>query len=373
MPNNENNQLEQLEEDAQDSIRRGVIYDRQFVAYQFEYNSKLRSLDMKEQLVELNNDVARSALDSAPGSEQQNIEKEDNSVATVIKRKALEYREKYHSLEINEKGVVSLGLNSILDVSFNFPDCQSKLFTNQEWLELRKQYRPVGYNTTEYGRIRSILQPVFQAYRQNKTFDNNWVKMYKEAKKLEKHYDPVFSPKHADIAFCIFFVMQVLSIIRYNPGLFDTAIDSSEWDFVVKFWGPITERLFQDSELRLKWGDTNLTLNDTVSETALKVDLRVANDKMKQRYNAEHDVAVLEAAEENAGNAKFIFDRFKISIENKVIIDNYLLDGALLSSVNSLQVSGLGIHFLNTTLEEPGFIAFIVFPGRLCLKKQYLQ
>ncbi|KAG2230781.1 hypothetical protein INT48_006803 [Thamnidium elegans] len=148
--------------------------------------------------------------------------------------------------------------------------------------------------------------------------------------------------------------MQVLSIIRYNPDLFVTEIDSSEWDFVVKFWGLITERLFRDSELRLKWGDTHPTLNDTVSETALNVDLRVLNDKMKQRYNVEHDIAVLEAAEGDPGNTKFIFDRFKISIENKVIIDNYLLDGALLSSVNSLQVSGLGIHFLNTTLEEPG-------------------
>lgn len=110
---NSENQLEQLEKDAQSSIKRGVAYERQFVSYQFEYNLKLRSLDMKEQLVELNNDVVRSAPDSAPdsapGFEQQSVEKEDNSAATVIKRKALEYRERYHSLETNEKGVVSLG------------------------------------------------------------------------------------------------------------------------------------------------------------------------------------------------------------------------------------------------------------------------
>ncbi|KAI8382327.1 hypothetical protein BD560DRAFT_487190 [Blakeslea trispora] len=254
--------------------------------------------------------------------------------------KALEYRERYHTSTASEKGVVSLGLNSILGVSFNCPDCQSKLFTNQEWHELRKRYRPVAYNITEYDKIKSILKPVFQAYKENKTFDTNWMKMYKEAKKLEKHYDPVLKQKYADIAFCIFFVTQVLSIVRYNSSLFDAAIDSSEWDFVVKFWGPITERLFQDSELRLKWGDTHLTLNDTVSEAALKVDLRVINDKMKQRYNIEHDIAVLEAAAEDAGNA--------------TIIDNYLLDGALLCSVNSLQVSGLDIYILNTTLEEPG-------------------
>ncbi|KAG1474357.1 hypothetical protein G6F56_000407 [Rhizopus delemar] len=190
-------------------MRRGLAYGRQFVAYQLEYNSKLRSLDMKEQLDKLNNDVSRSA----PGSEQQNRQV--------------------------KKGVVSLGLNSILNVSFNFPDCQSKLFTNQEWLGLREKYRPVGYSTTEYGRARSILQLVFQAYRQIKTFGISWVEIYKEAKKLEKHYDPVFIPK----------------------------------------------------------GDIHITLHDTVSKEAPKVDFRVVKDKTKQRYYIEHDVTILEAAE----------------------------------------------------------------------------
>ncbi|EIE80406.1 hypothetical protein RO3G_05111 [Rhizopus delemar RA 99-880] len=94
---------------------------------------------------------------------------------------------------------------------------------------------------------------------------------------------------------------------------------------------------------------------------------------MKQRYNAERDVAVLEAAEEDAGNAKFVFDRFKISIENKAIIDNYLLDGALLNSVNSLQVSGLGIYFLNTILEEPGLKMGQVQPLELTEKQESIR
>lgn len=62
----------------------------------------------------------------------------------------------------------------------------------------------------------------------------------------------------------------------------------------------------------------------------------------------------MEAAEEDAGNAKFTFDRCKLSVENKVIIDNYLSHGALRSSVSSLQVTGLTVHFLNTSLEETG-------------------
>ncbi|KAI7894045.1 uncharacterized protein EV154DRAFT_560811 [Mucor mucedo] len=194
--------------------------------------------------------------------------------------------------------------------------------------QLRKQYRPPTCDTTEYGDIGSILKPIFQAYRGNKAFDNNWIKI------------PVFNPEHADTAFCIFFSIQVLSIIRYNPRLFDIAIDSSGWAFV----DYLSESLI-----------SNLTMNDTISEAAFKIDLRIINDEMKQRYNTEHDVAVLETAAEDASNAKFNLDRYKISIENKVILENYLLDSTLLNSVNSLQVSDLRINFLNTTLKEPGF------------------
>lgn len=84
-------------------------------------------------------------------------------------------------------------------------------------------------------------------------------------------------------------------------------------------------------------------------KAALKI-----NDKIIQRYNIEHDLAVLEAAAKDSGSAKFMNDRIKISIENKVIIDNYLMDSVLVDSVNSLQVYGLSVHLLNTTLEEPG-------------------
>ncbi|KAG2200169.1 hypothetical protein INT47_012450, partial [Mucor saturninus] len=157
--------------------------------------------------------------------------------------------------------------------------------------QLRKQYRPLTYDTTEYGDIRSNLKPIFQAYRGNKAFDNNWIKI-------------------------------------------------SGWDFVDYLSGTLI---------------SNLTMNDTISEAAFKIDLRIINDEMKQRYNTEHDVAVLETAAEDASNAKFNLDRYKVSLENKVIIENYLLDSTLLTSVNSLQVSGLGIHFLNTTFEELGF------------------
>ncbi|KAI8885708.1 hypothetical protein K501DRAFT_270474 [Backusella circina FSU 941] len=56
-----------------------------------------------------------------------------------------------------------------------------------------------------------------------------------------------------------------------------------------------------------------------ISTAEFKIDLRSINDKIKQRYNIKHDMAV---KEEDAGDSKFVSDRCKISIENKGIIGN---------------------------------------------------
>lgn len=77
--------------------------------------------------------------------------------------------------------------------------------------------------------------------------------MYKQARSLEKTYDQEFNPDDNDVSFCIYFMLQVLLLIKHQPHLFDPQIENSEWDFIVKFWGLITERLFYGTQLRLKW------------------------------------------------------------------------------------------------------------------------
>ncbi|KAL4207380.1 hypothetical protein CU097_005653 [Rhizopus azygosporus] len=94
--------------------------------------------------------------------------------------------------------------------------------------------------------------------------------------------------------------------------------------------------------------------DDTISDASFKVDLRILNDKLEQRYNTEYDIAIMKAAEEDPGNTKFISDRCKLSIKNKVIIDKYLMDGVNIISIDSLQNSGLQAFFVNTSLEERG-------------------
>lgn len=184
-------------------------------------------------------------------------------------------------------------------------------------------------------------------YRRNKSFDVNWIAWYKGVKKLKEKYDPVLEAEYTDVAFVIFLVKHIMATIKFSPQLFTSDIDTSEWDYIVTLWGPITERPFRHTDSRLKWGDTHLTMNDAISEASLKVDLRVINDKIKQRYNVEHDVAVMEAAEEDAGDSKFIFDRCKLPIESKGIFNKYLLDGAPVNYMSLVQVSGLGVPFLH--------------------------
>jgi hypothetical protein len=174
-------------------------------------------------------------------------------VGSIVKTKAVNLHPQYHSLTTNNKAIISLGLNSILDTSFTYPDSQSTLFTSQQWGELRRKYKPKKYNTSEYAHIKPILAPIFKAYSDKKTTEASWMNMYKQVKSLEKNYDQELSPNNNDISFCIYFMLQALLIIKHQPGLFDPQIDSSEWDFVVNFWGLITERLFYGSYLRLKW------------------------------------------------------------------------------------------------------------------------
>ena len=88
------------------------------------------------------------------------------------------------------------------------------------------------------------------------------------------------------------------------------------------FRGMITERLFHDTRLCLKWSDTYLTVHDTVFDLLLKVDPRILHDRARQRYSIEADVGAFEAAKEEPGNAKYIGDRCKVMIESKTIIDN---------------------------------------------------
>ncbi|KAI7892251.1 uncharacterized protein EV154DRAFT_550831 [Mucor mucedo] len=282
------------------------------------------------------------------------VPEKEESVGSIIKTKACTLRKDYHHLDSNEKAIVSLGLNSILDLSHTYPDAQSTLFNNRQWLHLQRTNRPKKYVSEEYAYISNIIQPIFKAYNPAKTSDQNWTAIYIQAKKLAEQNDPEIDISKKDISFCIHVMLQILMVIKHESGLFSDTVDSSEWDYIVKFWGPITQRLFYFSGLRLKWGDTHLTMHDTIGDIVLKVDLRIIHESIKQRYNVENEVGVAEAAEENPGKVKFHSDRCKVLIESKAIVDRFILDGCNIDNVDSLQICGMEIYFIKLELRDHG-------------------
>ncbi|KAL9545594.1 hypothetical protein PS6_008145 [Mucor atramentarius] len=174
------------------------------------------------------------------------------SVAGKIKSAALQLYPNYKKSNANEKIIVCLGLNSCLDLSYQYPNGQSILFTASEWRALRNRFPKPSYPTNVYDDAVDIVRSAI-AYDNKKSSRSNWTKMYKRIKKLEDQYDVELNEDHSDIGFALFFFSQLLKLINNNPELFDEQKEVSEQDFSVKFWSSILERLFVKSGLTLKW------------------------------------------------------------------------------------------------------------------------
>ncbi|CEG73315.1 hypothetical protein RMATCC62417_08724 [Rhizopus microsporus] len=84
----------------------------------------------------------------------------------------------------------------------------------------------------------------------------------------------------------------------------------------------------------------------------LKVNLYILHDSIKQRYNVENEVGVAKAAEEHSGSIKFISDRYKVLIESKAIVSKFILSGCLIDDIDSLQICGMEVYFINLGLRD---------------------
>ncbi|KAG2195013.1 hypothetical protein INT47_005613 [Mucor saturninus] len=129
------------------------------------------------------------------------VPEKEESVGSIIKTKACTLRKDYHHLDFNAKAIISLGLNSILDLSHKYPDAQSTLFDNRQWLHLQHTNRPKKYVYEEYAYINNILKPIFEAYNPAKTSDQNWTAIYIQAKKLIEQNDPEIDINKKDVSF----------------------------------------------------------------------------------------------------------------------------------------------------------------------------
>lgn len=76
------------------------------------------------------------------------------SVGTLIKNKAVTLRSNYYSLDSGGKAIVTLGLNSILDLGFRYPAAQAELLKKNQRQELNALFPPKRYPVDSYDYIK---------------------------------------------------------------------------------------------------------------------------------------------------------------------------------------------------------------------------
>ncbi|KAG1471343.1 hypothetical protein G6F56_002176 [Rhizopus delemar] len=158
---------------------------------------------------------------------------------TILILAALSLHEKFKFLKPNEQSIVSLGLNSIIDLSFDYPEAQSTLFTGSQWTELRKTFSAKGYQIDKHGDIKENLKEIFSNYKSDRSFRSNWISLYRTTKSFQELYDVEEDKKYEDEDFCLFVFETVLKLIKHHQYLYQDDIDNSEWEFICKIWSPI--------------------------------------------------------------------------------------------------------------------------------------
>lgn len=73
------------------------------------------------------------------------------SVGSYIKNKALEKYQDFNSHVTQEQTMISLGMSSILDLSYTFNQGQSCIFSQNQWNELRARFPLVERESTGLG------------------------------------------------------------------------------------------------------------------------------------------------------------------------------------------------------------------------------
>lgn len=205
-----------------------------------------------------------------------------------------------------------------------------------------------------YRGVDEAANSVFDLYNPKQSATRNWNLMYQQVISLKGQYNAELNDSFRDIDFCLYFYESLFMLQKHYEYLFTDDIDNSEWDMIVKFWGPVMERLFTGTGLRLKWDDTILTMDDVTTVGHFKVDMRVINDTKIQKLNSEEDLAVAEAAKSDPGVLKYQSDRCKLLSESKVIIDNFVAKGRDVNSVYSIQFCGFEMMIISLSLFSNG-------------------
>lgn len=225
---------------------------------------------------------------------------------------------------------IRLGLNSILDLSYKYSEAQSVLFTPDQWRKLRNLL-------AKKGNARSLdINPKVEKMlcRAESLAEDDIIKASDYIYKCLYRKNSKLTQKEAFTLFAHAFITE---FIAHNQYMFDKSIEKNEQDFIVKFWGPLLEKLVQNTGLRLRWGESSCSM----LPSRLRADVRVIYDRKEGQQHQEHDMMQMEASRMHPPKQKFDFDHTKLLVETKDIIDS--LESDIKREMSCFQFCGLEI------------------------------
>ncbi|KAI8640628.1 hypothetical protein BD408DRAFT_369586, partial [Parasitella parasitica] len=337
------------EQIIKESEQRQLNLQLEYINYTTEeiLKNKLNAKKRKSSMVA----ARRAVVDQVQEGDAIYVSGLDKSIGSFIKNRALEKYVDINSHGIQQQTMISLGMNSILDLSYAFEGGQSTLFSQEQWHELQARFPAVEHEYTELsGNLLSVTTRYTLVLQQLSKARSGLEKKLKSLSKWIKDQEKA-ADMNEDEQFFLYFVSHIIKCHQKSAYLFDSVTECSEWDYVVKLWSPLIEELFDGvNNLRTKWGDTVFELANEDGTADPKIDIQVILDKAIQMRN----VSSGKFSKHNPGNLKYQADKCKVMIEGKNIINQLVFHGVDICNIPVLQICGSELHMLEVSLVAPG-------------------
>ncbi|KAI7865076.1 hypothetical protein BDF14DRAFT_1828361, partial [Spinellus fusiger] len=188
--------------------------------------------------------IHRGIFEKATEVDKVYVEGLVDSVGTRVKNEALKRYQQFSCLDTNNQTIASLGMNSLLDLSYSYPDGQSVIFTRKQWKQLKQMFPSTESKFKDNEMSEKLIEVIETILDLNNTASTSHEKKTNNIKALKNTYTT------KDDRFLIFLLKHLIKIQRKYSYLFDEEVDCSESDFMAKIWIPIIEKLFMDTKLR---------------------------------------------------------------------------------------------------------------------------
>ncbi|CAO3646502.1 unnamed protein product [Mucor hiemalis] len=289
-------------------------------------------------------------------AEKDAILKSGQSTGTKIKHRAqnLYFGNQYHKLDNVQKGSISNGFNSILDLTNNSPErnSQRSVFTNEEWLKLNSIWNKLK----NWDQLDDDVQRMLKTIENLAVYDLN--KAYVKTLSYQTKYALTENEVYFEVYAC------VLKILYKKKKILSSSSNTkfTEADYVINVWSKIFQFLFDDSANK---GDSVAKDSSNSKKNSQQGGGVAIGDKIDLRIctQSSHGIAVNLACVEFAKNNrddKFYSDHRKILREGKAVADQFYSFPSLTSREKRnvagcwIQIAAVEGQVMNVKLVDQG-------------------